>query len=198
MDQPLKDPKVRALIALPLQIGKGAAGLGLRVAGQAAGAGMRALGRLVSPANRGPGSGAVQDEEVSGAARVDVADAAPETPPAPPPAAEAPAAEPADTAEPELGVPTAAPAHVSEEPELVASYAEPGAEDGPGASVHVVEPWKGYGHMTADDVVARLAAASREELVAVELYERLHRGRRTVLTAAARQLRRASAPNESR
>jgi hypothetical protein len=199
MDQPLKDHKVRALIALPLQIGRGATGLGLRVAGQAAGVGMRALGRLISAANRGPSFGAVQDEEVSAAARVDVAGAAPETPPAPPPAPDARAAEPADTAEPELGVvPTAAPAHVSEQPELVASYAEPGAEDGPGASVHVVEPWKGYGHMTADDVVARLAAASREELVAVELYERLHRGRRTVLTAAGRQLRRASAPSESR
>jgi hypothetical protein len=48
--------------------------------------------------------------------------------------------------------------------------------------------------MTADDVIARLAAASREELVAVELYERRHRGRRTVLTAAARRLRRASPP----
>src|SRR3954452_19067274 len=198
MDQPLKDQKVRALIALPLQIGRGATGLGLRVAGQAAGAGMRALGRLVSPANRGPSGGAVQDEEVSGAARVDVAGAAPGTPPARPPAPEARAAEPAHTAESGLGVPTAAPAHVSEQPELVASYAEPGAEDGPGASVHVVEPWKGYGHMTADDVVARLAAASREELVAVELYERLHRGRRTVLTAAGRQLRRASAPSEGR
>jgi hypothetical protein len=100
-----------------------------------------------------------------------------------------------DTAEPGLGaVPAVAPAPVSEEPELVDSYAEPGAEDGPGASVHVAEPWKGYGHMTADDVVARLAAASPEELAAVELYERLHRGRRTVLTAAARRLRGASAP----
>jgi hypothetical protein len=48
--------------------------------------------------------------------------------------------------------------------------------------------------MTADDVVARLAAASREEIAAVELYERLHRGRRTVLTAAGRELRRASVP----
>jgi hypothetical protein len=86
------------------------------------------------------------------------------------------------------------PAHVSEEPELVDSYAEPGAEDGPGASVHVEEPWKGYGHMAADDVVDRLAAASREEIAAVELYERLHRRRRTVLEAAERELRRASVP----
>jgi hypothetical protein len=150
---------------------------------------MSALGRLVSPANRDPSFGAVQDDEVS----------APETAPAPPPAAEAATAKPAGTVEPGLAVdPTAAPAHVSEQPELVDSYADPGAEDGPGATVHVVEPWKGYGHMTADDVVARLAAASREELVAVELYERLNRGRRTVLTAARRQLRRAPAVSERR
>ena len=85
-----------------------------------------------------------------------------------------------------------APAHVSEEPELVHSYAEPGAEDGPGASVRVAEPWRGYGQMTADDVVDRLAAAGPEELAAVELYERLHRSRRTVLTAAGDRLRRTS------
>src|SRR5919107_1262239 len=98
MDQRLKDHTVRDVIALPLEIGRGVTGLGLRVAGQAAGAGMRALGRLISPANRGPTSGAVQDEEVSGAARVDVDIAAPETPPVPSPAPE-PEAEPAHVSE---------------------------------------------------------------------------------------------------
>jgi hypothetical protein len=175
MDQRLRNQTVRDVIALPLQIGRGAAVLSLRVAGGAAGLGLRALGRLVGPANRAPDFDAVQEEE----APVDVAPVAPEAPPAGPPAPEAPV-------------------HVSEEPELVDSYAEPGAEDGPGASVHVAEPWKGYGHLTADDVVDRLAAASREEIAAVELYERLHRGRRTVLTAARRQLRRASAPGANR
>ena len=172
---------VRDAIALPLRIGRRATSLGFRVAGHAASVGRRALGRLISPANRGPTSGAVEHEEASGRAPVAPESAAPR--------------QPADTAEPGLGaVPAASPRHVSEQPELVDSYAEPGAEDGPGASVHVVEPWKGYRHMTADDVIARLAAASREELVAVELYERRHRGRRTVLTAAARRLRRASPP----
>jgi hypothetical protein len=185
MDQRLNDHKVRDVIALPLHIGRGAAGLGLRVAGQAAGMAITALGRLISPGNR------ARDDDVWAATQSDVA--TPETPPAPPPAAEAVAAEP----EPVV-VPTPAPAHVSEEPELVASFAEPGAEDGPGATVHVAEPWQGYEHMRADDVIARLVAASPEELVAVELYERRHRGRRTVLTAAERQLRRAPALSEHR
>src|SRR5689334_19972782 len=35
------------------------------------------------------------------------------------------------------------PAHISEEPELVEEFAEPGAEDGAGAEVHVQEPWDG-------------------------------------------------------
>ena len=187
MDQRLENHIVGNAIALPLQIGKGAAGLGLRVAGQAAGVGMRALGRLFG---RGPTSGTVEHDETSGGARVNSAVTTPETPPAPP-APEAAAPEPADTA-----VPAAAPAHVTEQPELVHSHAEPGAEDGPGASVRVAEPWKGYGHMTADDVVARLAAASPEELAAVELYERLHRGRSTVVTEAGRRLRRTSARGE--
>ena len=196
MDEALKDRVVRDAIALPLRIGHRAASLGLRYTGQAVGVGLRTLGRLVSPAHRGASS-AVEDEEVSGGARMDAA--APETPRTPPPAPEAAAPQPAVTPEPELGVDhDVAPAHVSEQPELVGSYAEPGAEDGPGASVHVEQPWKGYGHMTADDVIARLAAAGPEELAAVALYERLHRGRRTVLTAAGRRLRRASPPGRHR
>ena len=74
------------------------------------------------------------------------------------------------------------------------AFAEPGAEEGAGAAVHVDEPWKGYGHMAASDVIVRLADASREELAAVVLYEGLHRRRRTVLAAAERQLRRATTP----
>ncbi len=70
------------------------------------------------------------------------------------------------------------------------SFAEPGAEDGVGAAVHVEEPWKGYRQKTAKEIIARLANASREELAAVELYERAHRGRQTILLAADRRLRR--------
>ncbi len=82
------------------------------------------------------------------------------------------------------------PVHVSEDPELVEELAEPGAEEGAGAQVTVLEPWNGYQRMNARDVIARLAAADRAELAAVELYERQHRNRRTVLAVAERRLAR--------
>ena len=81
------------------------------------------------------------------------------------------------------------PPHVSEEQELVLESADPGAEEGAGAAVSVREPWEGYARMNARTVISRLAQATKAELAAVELYERAHRGRRTVLEAAERELR---------
>jgi hypothetical protein len=52
--------------------------------------------------------------------------------------------------------------------------------------------------MTANDVIARLPDASPEELAAIELYEHAHRDRKTVLAAAERELRRATAAVRSR
>ena len=104
---------------------------------------------------------------------------APKPPPPPPP--DATPAEP---------IP---PRHVTQEVALVESFADPGAEEGAGATVHVEEPWAGYGQMPAKEIVARLPSASSEELAALELYERAHRSRRTVLAAADRQLRIATA-----
>jgi hypothetical protein len=86
-----------------------------------------------------------------------------------------------------------APPHVSEELQFVEAFAEPGAEEGAGAEVHVREPWNGYARMNANAVTARLTGASREEIAAVILYERVHRHRQTVLAAAERQLRRSPA-----
>ena len=86
------------------------------------------------------------------------------------------------------------PAHVSEEPVVVEEFAEPGAEDGAGASVRVDEPWDGYARMTARDITARLGDASLAELAAVQLYESTHKQRETVLSAAQRELRTKSAP----
>ncbi len=120
-------------------------------------------------------------------------------PPAPAPRApEAPARnggpsvepEPAQSAEslfPEAG-------HVSEETELVAEVAEPGAEEGAGAQVRIDEPWDGYGTMKAADIIDRLANASREELAAVELFELAGRNRKSVVVAAQRALKRSSPP----
>jgi hypothetical protein len=104
----------------------------------------------------------------------------------------------ADVAGPEPSEPPPPPelvdqkAHVSEEPELVLESAEPGAEEGAGASVTVLAPWEGYGGMDARQVIDRMAGATTEELAAVQLYEGTHRNRRTILEAVQRQLRSAA------
>src|SRR6185312_16230745 len=132
--------------------------------------------------------------------------AAPEPAP-PPPAAEAtPAPEPRPAApEPAPPAPAAQtgpapssesePAHVSTEPELVEELADPGAEDGAGAEVRVVgEPWPGYRHLKARDVIARLPSATREELAAVALFETAGANRKSVVAAAERALKQATPP----
>jgi hypothetical protein len=81
------------------------------------------------------------------------------------------------------------PVHVSREPELVREVAEPGAEDGAGAHVTVIEPWAGYARMNARDVIERARQAGAAELAAVRLYESRHRSRQTVLAAVDRQLK---------
>ena len=81
------------------------------------------------------------------------------------------------------------PVHVSEEPELVRESAEPGAEDGAGAQLTVMEPWNGYARMNAREVIARARQAGPAELATVRLYESRHRSRQTVLAAVDRQLK---------
>jgi hypothetical protein len=83
----------------------------------------------------------------------------------------------------------AEPAHVSEQPELVEEVAEPRAEDGAGAEVHVQEPWAGYERMRAGDVVDQIAGATPAELAAIQLYEGAGKRRVTVLEAVERELR---------
>jgi hypothetical protein len=78
---------------------------------------------------------------------------------------------------------------LEDEDELVAEFAEPGAEDGAGAQLDVAEPWEGYARMNAADVVSRIDQADPAELALLELYEQAHKKRRTVLTAATRRLR---------
>ncbi len=114
--------------------------------------------------------------------------------PAREPARDAPSPAPRAAAPPVVGAPSplAEPSHVSEEPELVAATAEPGAEDGAGAGITVKEPWTGYGQMNARDVIDRARLASVAELAAISLYEARHRARRTVLVAVERQLKLAN------
>jgi hypothetical protein len=101
-------------------------------------------------------------------------------PPPPPPAPPAP-----KTTEPEA----IEPQHVSEEPELVAESADVEAADAGTAEVHVAEPWDGYRHMKAADIIGRVADATAEQLAVIELYEQTHRGRKSILTAVEKQLR---------
>lgn len=81
---------------------------------------------------------------------------------------------------------------MTEEPVLVAESAEPGAEEGAGARITVIEPWTGYRRMNARDVIDRVRTASVAELAALRLYEARHRARRTVLAAVDRQLKLAA------
>ncbi len=97
----------------------------------------------------------------------------------------APQPEPAPSQTPEVTEPI----HVSEQPELVREVAEPGAEDGAGATISVAEPWNGYGRMSAKDVIARAKSANAAQLAAMRLYESRHRSRQTVLAAVDRQLK---------
>jgi hypothetical protein len=79
-----------------------------------------------------------------------------------------------------------APVHVSEEPVLVAEVAEPGAEEGAGAELHVDPPWPGYQSMKATEIRDRVRGEGPEVAAAVQLYEGTHKRRSSVLEAAAR------------
>jgi hypothetical protein len=182
------------IITLPFRLSMRAAGLFVRTAEQAAG---RAFGiaddvvgvvvrRPPEPGYAAPAEPVDVEHPVTDVAAVEVETAAAGAGPA-----RATTIERAPTIDLDAPVETE-PAHVSAQPELVEEFAEPGAEDGAGAEVTVSEPWTGYRRMTAQDVVDRLSDATPAELAAVQLYERAHRGRETVLNAVKRQLQHAS------
>jgi hypothetical protein len=196
----------REMITLPLRVGAYATRVGVHVTARAAGVAFGITRRLIAGSvptySRGTAASARVPSSTLGFDVVIVSppprpEAAPAAAPAPPrvvpeaiptatsatetmPAPEAPAA------------PEIAPVHVSEGLQFVEAFAEPGAEEGAGAQVHVKEPWRGYSQMTADEVIVHLADASPEELAAVALYEGVHRRRKTVLTQARRLLRSAT------
>lgn len=162
-------------MTLPLRVGVRATQLWLRAAEETvavvAGASRRVIGKVV-PSDGAPSGPIARAPEPAS-----------ETMPPPSPAVA--------YEQPAVGwdEPAAEPVHVSEQPELVEEVAEPGAEDGAGAEVHVEQPWDGYDRMKAADVIDRLAAASTAELAAVQLYETGTKGRRTVLETVERELR---------
>lgn len=93
----------------------------------------------------------------------------------------------------QAGPTPAAPAHVDEEAILVAESADQGAEEGPGASIHVEEPWSGYRQMRAREIVDHLPAVADAVLTLVLLYEpKAGRKRSSVIQAAERELSRRS------
>ena len=192
---------VREMITLPLHVGVSAARLGLRVTARAAGVAFR-ITRLVIGGSEPtePHVAANDAPESSSAFVVDVVIASsppPAVAPAPPgatsePGPTAPSAPAVAPARDVAAAPEIPPAHVSEGLRFVEAFAEPGAEEGAGAAVHVEEPWANYSQMTADEVIVRLADATPEELAVVALYEGAHRRRKTVLAAASRRLRSAT------
>jgi 1-acyl-sn-glycerol-3-phosphate acyltransferase len=93
-----------------------------------------------------------------------------------------------DGAAPPAAIPE--PTHVDAEATLVAEFAEAGAEDGAGAELRVEEPWEGYARLKVGQVAERLRDRSDEALLAVRLYETTHKGRRGVLQAVERELKR--------
>jgi len=131
---------------------------------------------------------------------VDPRSQATEPPPPPPTPAPGPSPDlapaPAPDALPDTPLSDAAAAAetVAEPDEVVAEFAEPGAEEGAGAQIEVEPPWEGYDALGAQAVVSRIGEAGPEELAVIELYERFHKNRRTVLAAAERRLREANPP----
>ena len=187
----------REMITLPIRAGVCATRLAVHITARAAGAAL-GITRLAF--------GSTEPEEPDASVEVGVvivsspapaeatAIVAP-TPPEPalepvPTAVTAPEVAPAPEGQGPAEIP---PEHVSEGLHFVEAFAEPGAEEGAGAAVHVREPWRDYAQMTADEVIGRLVDATPEELAAVTLYEGAHRRRKTVLAAARRQLQAASA-----
>jgi hypothetical protein len=148
-----------------------------------------------------PGSTVTPPESEAAGIPTDPRREAPGAEPAPPVAPSVEPTEPlaserleaeGETASIDLEATTSEPTHVSEEATLVREEAEPGAEDGAGASITVAEPWNGYAKMAAREVVARLSTASSAELAAIQLYESGNRSRRMVLQAVERELRTAN------
>jgi hypothetical protein len=184
---------VGELITLPLRLTGAAARFWWRAADQALGLASGVAGHVierVSPTPERESPTVSPGRETGGSTAPSPArDAGPGTG-----ARGAPAVRPARTAppvapEPPPATPIEEPAHVSEEPELVEEVAEPGAEDGAGAELHIREPWEGYRDMSAREIGARLVGASTAELAAVQLYESANRSRQTILSAVARQLK---------
>jgi len=177
---------VGELLTLPVRVGVRVTRLWFRAVEQTLTVASSATGRAIDLIGSRGSNGTVAEHRP---------DTAPPTPSRPSRTAAQPAARDHEPPSPPPGPsssPPAEPVHVSEEPVLVQEYAEPGAEHGAGAEVHVDAPWDGYEQLNAKQVISRLAGASAAELAAVQLYESSHRRRQTILNAIERGLRSAN------
>jgi hypothetical protein len=138
------------------------------------------VGTAAEPETVVPETGYLAPEPGEVGPEPDVLDVAADTPASPTATADAPPAVPDELI----------PDHVDTEAVLVAEVAEEGAEEGAGAELTIEPPWDGYEQMTAADIRDRLAAASPAEAGAVELYERTHKNRSSVIEASERAQRR--------
>lgn len=190
---------VGELVKLPVRVGTRVTRLWFRAIEETVSLGVGATGRVVellaSRSSNGAGVEAPPREPRRPAQPPPPAEPAAREAPAPSrPARTTPAQSlpkpAAPTPPPVASTPAAAePVHVSEEPVLIDEFAEPGAEQGAGAEVHVDPPWDGYERMTAKQVITRLGTADSAELAAVQLHEGTNRRRQTIMNAVERALR---------
>jgi len=187
---------VGELVTLPVRVGTRVTRLWFRAIEETVSLTVGATGRMIELlASRSPnGAGVVAPER-----EWDGFEPAPSPEPDPLPERQVrtatPVRRPVASEPPTPGAPaqvTAEPIHVSAEPTLVEEFAEPGAEQGAGAEVHVDPPWDGYERMTAKQVITRLETADQAEAAAIALYEGNNRRRRTVMNAVERELRGSS------
>lgn len=191
------------LIGLPVEIGLRAARLGFRAARLP----LDLIGGLTGRGGGDDGGAGFAEPEAEAAASrpapartrtesVNGTSSAPGTTPGAADRAQAAAPPLAPTAVDGGPVDADEPEHVSEEPELVAEFAESGAEDGAHAELDVSEPWEGYSQMKVRDIEQRLQAATAEEIAVVQLYEQTHKARQSVLRAAERRMNRQAAERD--
>jgi hypothetical protein len=77
--------------------------------------------------------------------------------------------------------PPPAPAHVSSGAETVASF---GPADDPSPTLVVQAPWSGYDAQPAAEIIKRIRAGDEATKAVALLYERGHKGRKSVIRAA--------------
>jgi hypothetical protein len=77
--------------------------------------------------------------------------------------------------------PEPSPGHISTDAETVASF---GPADDPSPAIEVQAPWSGYDSQPAAEVIKRIRSGDEATRAVALLYERGHKGRKSVIRAA--------------